>query len=55
MAVQVGYNVFAKYRTCVTRGSSLEDLLEAYNEKQLLEESKNQQEDCQVCQTTKSS
>lgn len=31
--VEVGYNVFAKYRTNITRGSSLDDLISAYEEK----------------------
>ena len=32
-AVEAGYNVFAKYRTNITRGSSLDDLISAYEEK----------------------
>ena len=31
--VEAGYNVFAKYRTNITRGSSLDDLILAYEEK----------------------
>lgn len=41
--VQWGYDVFAKYRTSVTRGSSLESLVEAYEARQA---SKQSVEDC---------
>mmetsp|Transcript_8507 Transcript_8507/g.20476 ORF Transcript_8507/g.20476 Transcript_8507/m.20476 type:complete len:258 (+) Transcript_8507:91-864(+) len=41
--VQFGYDVFAKYRTSVTRGSSLESLVEAYEARQA---SKQPPEDC---------
>ena len=44
--VQWGYNVFAKYRTSVTRGSSLESLVEAYEARQA---SKQPTEDCVAC------
>ena len=43
---QWGYDVFAKYRTSVTRGSSLESLVEAYEARQA---SKQPIEDCDTC------
>ncbi|KAL3941109.1 MAG: hypothetical protein SGBAC_004491 [Bacillariaceae sp.] len=44
--VQWGYDVFAKYRTSVTRGSSLESLVEAYEARQA---SKQPPEECNMC------
>jgi predicted DCC family thiol-disulfide oxidoreductase YuxK len=49
--VRWGYVAFARYRTNVTRGSSLEDLVEAYEAKQGLENAKNEIEDCKSCST----
>jgi predicted DCC family thiol-disulfide oxidoreductase YuxK len=45
-----GYDVFAKYRTQVTRGSRMEDLIQVYREKKALE-TRQQADDCEVCQT----
>jgi predicted DCC family thiol-disulfide oxidoreductase YuxK len=42
------YDVFAKYRTKVTRGQSLESLVQVYREKKELEEHK-ESADCQTC------
>lgn len=43
------YNLFARYRTRITRGQTVESLVEAYREKKALE--KNQEAaDCEVCQ-----
>jgi predicted DCC family thiol-disulfide oxidoreductase YuxK len=51
--VQVGYNIFAKYRTNVTRGSSLDSLVQAYEQKKSLEqEKKKAAQDCDTCKTT---
>jgi predicted DCC family thiol-disulfide oxidoreductase YuxK len=47
---QKGYEIFAKYRTNVTRGSSLESLVQAYEEKKSLEQEKAAQ-DCDTCKT----
>jgi predicted DCC family thiol-disulfide oxidoreductase YuxK len=48
--VQLGYEIFAKYRTSLTRGSSLESLVHAYEEKKSLEKEKKAQ-DCDTCNT----
>eukprot|EP00980_Cylindrotheca_fusiformis_P002170 scaffold497_cov97-Cylindrotheca_fusiformis.AAC.1 len=48
--VRWGYDVFARYRTNVTRGSSLEELIQAYEAKQKLENSQTES-DCQTCST----
>ena len=45
--VRWGYEMFAKYRTNITRGSSLDDLVEAHDAKKLLQ--KDQQEECNSC------
>jgi predicted DCC family thiol-disulfide oxidoreductase YuxK len=50
--VQVAYDIFAKYRTNVTRGSSLDSLVQAYEEKKSLEQEKAAQ-DCDVACKTK--
>jgi predicted DCC family thiol-disulfide oxidoreductase YuxK len=47
-----GYNLFAKYRTNITRGSSLEDLVEAYNFKLSVQEAQLN-EDCSACNNFK--
>ena len=49
-AVNFGYKLFAEYRTNITRGSSLDELILAYEEKMDLEQS-----GCasSVCSTTK--
>lgn len=44
-----GYTLFAKYRTKVTRNSSMEDLIQAYGERQKVKNAAA--EDCEVCQT----
>jgi predicted DCC family thiol-disulfide oxidoreductase YuxK len=41
-----GYDVFAKYRTRITRGQTVPDLVEAYREKKIRME---QGSDCQTC------
>jgi predicted DCC family thiol-disulfide oxidoreductase YuxK len=43
------YDVFAKYRTYITRGSSLDDLVRAYEERKALEVHKTAA-NCQNCQ-----
>ena len=50
--VQYGYEVFAKYRTNVTRGSSLQDLVKAHYEKRTLQ-TNNQEEECNRCNSIK--
>ena len=47
--VEVGYQVFAKYRTNLTRGSSLDDLIRAYEER-----SSSKSADCSSCTNTQS-
>ena len=50
--VDWGYDFFAKYRTNITRGSSLEDLVRAYEEKNkilLLKEQEQGQDNCTSC------
>lgn len=42
----LGYDIFAKYRTRLTRGSTLEDLVELHK----LKEQQLAQEDCESCQ-----
>ena len=48
--VQFGYEIFAKYRTILTRSSSMDSLIEAYEEKKALEKEKTAQ-DCATCKT----
>jgi predicted DCC family thiol-disulfide oxidoreductase YuxK len=48
--VQFGYEIFAKYRTVLTRGSKMDSLIEAYEEKKVLEREKTAQ-DCETCKT----
>jgi predicted DCC family thiol-disulfide oxidoreductase YuxK len=45
----LGYNLFAKYRTNLTRNSSVEDLIQAYEARQNVKNAGG--EDCDVCQT----
>ncbi|CAB9503951.1 Protein of unknown function, DUF393 [Seminavis robusta] len=46
------YGIFAKYRTRITRGKSLETLVESYREKKVLEAAQQQQlKDCEPCKT----
>lgn len=45
------YNIFAKYRTNITRGQSVDSLIQAYQEKRALEELQ-QADDCDACQET---
>ena len=48
---EMGYKLFARYRTYFTRGGkSLEELVKVYEEKRFLEASKNA-EDCDACKT----
>jgi len=44
------YNIFAKYRTNMTRGRSIDSLIRAYREKKDLMEQQKSEENCQVCQ-----
>ena len=37
-AVDIGYKLFAKYRTNITRGSSLDELISAYEQKKEIEQ-----------------
>ena len=46
-----GYDFFAQYRTNITRGSSIEDLVEAYEAKKALQEA--QEQDCSSCNNIK--
>ena len=48
--VDVGYNLFAKYRTNLTRGASVETLVRQYEAKKALE-LKMEEEDCDECNT----
>lgn len=50
-----GYELFAKYRTNFTRGSNLDDLVEAYYAQKALEDAKKngKEEDCSACNTLK--
>lgn len=44
----LGYNIFAKYRTLFTRGTRLENLIEAYEQKKVLE-AKQRNDNCESC------
>lgn len=46
--VDIGYNIFAKYRTNLTRGASVEMLVQQYEEKKKLEHW-IKDDDCEVC------
>jgi predicted DCC family thiol-disulfide oxidoreductase YuxK len=48
--VNFGYEVFAKYRTVLTRGSSMDALIEAYEGKKAMEQAKKAA-DCETCKT----
>jgi predicted DCC family thiol-disulfide oxidoreductase YuxK len=52
--VDVGYKFFAKYRTYLTRGASVETLVRQYEEKKALE-LKMKEEDCDECNKTRQS
>jgi len=43
------YDVFAKYRTQITRGESVERLIEVYRQKKTLDQQQRKAEDCGVC------
>lgn len=45
-----GYSVFAKYRTIVTRGTRLDNLVQAYEEKKTLDATQ-QADDCSSCKS----
>lgn len=45
-----GYNIFARYRTLFTRGTRLDTLIQAYEEKMSLE-AKKADDDCETCKT----
>jgi predicted DCC family thiol-disulfide oxidoreductase YuxK len=49
--VNFGYEVFAKYRTVLTRGSSMDSLIEAYEGKKAMEKAKKTAADCETCKT----
>ena len=51
--VGLGYDIFAKYRTYITRGSSVDELVQIYEERQQLLK-KPIDDDCEVCQTSTS-
>jgi len=51
--VNVGYDLFAKYRTNITRGASIEKLVEQYEAKRALQREMDS-DDCQVCKTKQS-
>ena len=45
-----GYDVFAKYRTNITRGQKVDALVQAYQEKKALEKQEGKElEDCEAC------
>ena len=48
--VDWGYDLFAKYRTKITRNTSLDDLIQAYEEHQRLKK-RGSGDDCDVCRT----
>jgi len=52
----MGYDLFAKYRTNVTRGKNLESLIEIYEEKKELEMKQKNAENCDsttmICRTS---
>jgi len=43
------YDVFAKYRTQIKRGESVERLIEVYRQKKTLDQQQRKAEDCGVC------
>ena len=45
-----GYDIFAKYRTLLTRGAKLDTLIQAYEEKKALE-TKKRDDSCETCKT----
>ena len=45
-----GYRIFAKYRTLFTRGTRLESLIEAYEQKKVLQ-AKQSNDDCESCKS----
>jgi len=51
--VEVGYTLFAKYRTNVTRGASIDTLVKEYEAKKALQK-KIENDDCEVCKTKES-
>lgn len=51
--VDIGYQLFAKYRTILTRGATIEALVRDYEMKKALEK-KMDEEDCQTCKTNES-
>ncbi len=48
--VDIGYKLFAKYRTNITRGASMDTLVQEYEAKKALE-MKMEEDECQVCKT----
>jgi predicted DCC family thiol-disulfide oxidoreductase YuxK len=48
--VDVGYTIFAKYRTILTRGASVESLVKEYEAKKALRE-KMEDADCAACKS----
>jgi len=51
--VNVGYDLFAKYRTNITRGASIDTLVAQYEAKRALQKEMDG-DDCQVCKTKQS-
>jgi len=47
---EVGYNLFAKYRTNITRGAGIEDLVREYEMKKAMQQ-KAKEEDCISCES----
>lgn len=52
-AVQWGYEMFAKYRTNITRGSSLKDLIQAHYDERSLKKVDGQEKECNRCDNIK--
>lgn len=50
--VDIGYRAFAKYRTNLTRGASIESLVQAYEAKRTLKREMDQQ-NCDTCESKK--
>jgi predicted DCC family thiol-disulfide oxidoreductase YuxK len=48
---QFAYEIFAKYRTVLTRGESIDSLLKAHEEKEALEQEKKAAQDCDTFKT----
>ncbi len=54
--VEIGYRLFAKYRTTITRGATIETLVQEYEQKMLLQQQiirNNEENDCNICRQQK--